>query len=218
MLLKLGAPEGWSNRFAKVVQETARWRDLAETACREGVALAREHPGTPVILHHTPGTFELAVEAAETLGPRLICAHSNFQIHDVDVAIAHARELRERGALIDIMSGDAWGAREFHLDSSVTLGLLAAGVVDLISTDYAGGFWDPMLLVVEKAAEAGAITLEAGVRMVTGRVAEAVPRLAPQRGAIIEGHVADVVITAPGRLHDVRKVLVSGLEVEMPGI
>jgi alpha-D-ribose 1-methylphosphonate 5-triphosphate diphosphatase PhnM len=70
-----------------------------------------------------------------------------------------------------------------------------------------------MLLVVERAAEAGALSLPAGVRMITGAVAEAVPRMAPQRGTLVEGQVADVVVTAPGALSDVRHVLVSGVPV-----
>jgi predicted amidohydrolase len=212
-LRAIGAPEGWASRLAEIVRETVRWREMAEASCREGIAAAQDHSDVPVILHHTPETYELALDAAEKLGPRLICAHSNFHIHDAEVAVGHARALHERGALVDIMSGDAWGAREFHPTPEVTLALLGAGVVDLISTDYAGGFWDPMLLVVEKAAELGATTLEAGVRMVTGAVANAVPRFAPQRGTIEEGNVADIVVTAPGKLSEVRHVLVSGIEV-----
>ncbi len=208
---RVGAPAPYAERFVGVVAETVRWREQAEEACREGLATADEHPDVPVILHHTPGTYELALEAAEHLGPRVIAAHSNFQIHDPDVAVEHARALKERGATVDIMSGDAWGGREFHPTPDVTLALLASGCVDCISTDYAGGFWDPMLLVVERAAEAGAVSLEAGVRMVTGAVADAIPRMAPQRGTLVEGQVADVVVTAPGALSDVRRVLVSGL-------
>jgi predicted amidohydrolase len=217
-LRALDAPESWAARLREVVDETVRWRDLAEAACREGLAAAQSHPDVPVILHHTPGTYEIALEAAAELGPRLICAHSNFQAPDAETAVAHARALRERGARIDIMSGDAWGAREFNPTPEVNLALLRSGVVDLISTDYAGGFWDPMLLVVEKAAEHGAITLAAGVRMVTGAVADAVPLLAPQRGTLEPGKVADVVVTAPGSLSDVRHVLVSGVEAPLPHV
>jgi predicted amidohydrolase len=215
-LRRLGAREGFASRFGEIVAETVRWREQAETACREAIAAAEDFPDVPVIMHHTPGTFELALNAAERLGDRLIAAHSNFQIHDPEVAVDHARQLKERGARIDIMSGDAFGAREFHRDFAVTSALLASGLVDLISTDYAGGFWDPMLLVVEKAVEAGATTLQAGVRMVTSNVAGAVPRLAPARGRLEEGMVADVVVTAPGSLRDVRALLVSGIPVPLP--
>jgi len=169
-----------------------------------------------LILHHTPGTFEVVAQAAEELGGRVIAGHSNFQIHDPDDAARRARALREKGALVDIMSGDAFSAREFHPTPDVTFRLLAEGLVDLISTDYAGGFWDPMLFVVEKAQEAGALTLEEGVRLMTSAPADAIPRLAPDRGRVEPGAVADVVITEPGRLSDVRAVLVSGRRVELP--
>jgi alpha-D-ribose 1-methylphosphonate 5-triphosphate diphosphatase PhnM len=114
------------------------------------------------------------------------------------------------------MSGDAWSARQFHPTPEVTHRLLAEGLVDLVSTDYAGGFWDPMLLMLERAHEAGAVSLEAAVRMVTGRVAEALPRLAPRRGVVAPGFVADLVVTEPGRLSAVREVLVSGRVVDRP--
>jgi adenine deaminase len=72
-----------------------------------------------------------------------------------------------------------------------------------------------MLEVVERAAEAGALPLEDGVRAVTGRVAEAVPRFAPDRGVIAPGKVADLVITEPGRLSSVAQLLVSGRPVDL---
>jgi alpha-D-ribose 1-methylphosphonate 5-triphosphate diphosphatase PhnM len=95
--------------------------------------------------------------------------------------------------------------------------MMAAGCVDLISTDYVGGYWESMLAVVERAANNGAMTIEAGVRAITGAVAEAVPRLAPQRGTLEPGKVADVVVTKRGQLSRVAQVLVSGIPVRLPG-
>jgi predicted amidohydrolase len=194
--------------------ELARtWCSMARDACEEGVEVAKELD-VPVIVHHTPPTFELLIEAAQTLGGRLICAHSNFQILDPDVAVRHAQELRRHGALIDVMTGDVGGARKFLPDDEVTHAMMRAGCVDLISTDYVGGYWDSMLAVIERAAAAGALPLEDGVRAATGRVAEALPLFAPERGVLAAGKVADVVLTAPGRLSDVRQVLVSGMAVD----
>ena len=201
--------------FFGLHEATLEWRRMARESLEEAIAAAKDFDD-PLILHHTPGTFEVVAQAAEELGGRVIAGHSNFQIHDPDDAARRARALREKGALVDIMSGDAFSAREFHPTPDVTFRLLAEGLVDLISTDYAGGFWDPMLFVVEKAQEAGALTLEEGVRLMTSAPADAIPRLAPDRGRVEPGAVADVVITEPGRLSDVRAVLVSGRRVELP--
>jgi predicted amidohydrolase len=195
--------------------DTARaWCSMAREACEEGIAVSAGLD-VPVIVHHTPPTFDMLVEAAKTLGPRLICAHSNFQVLDPEVAVEHAQELRGHGALIDVMTGDAAGARQFTPNDDVTHAMMRAGCVDLISTDYVGGFWDSMLAVVERAAASGALPLEEGVRAVTGRVAEVLPRFAPERGVLAAGLVADVTITAPGRLSQVEAVLVSGIPVNL---
>jgi alpha-D-ribose 1-methylphosphonate 5-triphosphate diphosphatase PhnM len=203
------------DEFLLIHEATVEWRRLARGALDEAIAAARARD-LPVILHHTPGTHEVLLEAAHELGERVIAAHSNFQIEDPEDASRRARALRERGALIDIMSGDAFSARQFQASPEVTFRLLGDGVVDLISTDYAGGFWDPMLLIAEKAHEAGVIALEEGVRLMTSAPVDAIPRLAPDRGRLAPGAVADIVITEPGRLSAVREVLVSGQRVALP--
>jgi imidazolonepropionase-like amidohydrolase len=200
----------------ELVDRTVAWRALAQRSLEEAIAAARER-SEPLVLHHTPGTFDVVCEAASAATAPLIAGHSNFQIHDPADAVRRAREVRSRGAMVDIMSGDAFSAREFHPTPDVTFALLREGLVDLISTDYAGGFWDPMLFLVEQAAKAGATTLEAGVRMMTSAPAEAIPRLAPRRGTLAPGMVADLVVTAPGRISAVREVLVSGQRVAVPG-
>ena len=108
------------------------------------------------------------------------------------------------------MSGDAFSAQRFHPTPAVTFRLLRDGLVDLVSTDYAGGFWDPMLSMLERAHEAGVVSLPDAVRMVTSAPAAAIPKLAPLRGRVEPGLVADLVVTEPGRLSAIRAVLVSG--------
>lgn len=215
LLSGYGVGEGELDAVFELYEATVEWRRLAQESLKEAIAAAKDFDD-PLVLHHTPGTFEVVLEAAEGLGGRVIAGHSNFQIHDPDDAARRAKDLRDRGAWIDIMSGDAFSAREFHPTPEVTFRLLSDGLVDLISTDYAGGFWDPMLLVVEKAAEAGAISIEEGVRLMTSAPADAIPKLAPDRGRIVPGAVADVVVTHPGRLSDVRAVFVSGRRVGLP--
>ena len=215
LLIEVGISEKETGAFFELHEATLEWRRLAQQSLEEAVGISRER-SDPLILHHTPGTYEIVADAAGELGGRVIAGHSNFQARDSRDAAQRARSLREKGALIDIMSGDAFGAREFHPTPDVTFHLLSEGLVDLISTDYAGGFWDPMLLVAEKAHEAGAISLQEGVRLITSAPADAIPRLAPDRGRVVPGAVADIVVTEPGRLSEVRAVFVSGHRVELP--
>jgi alpha-D-ribose 1-methylphosphonate 5-triphosphate diphosphatase PhnM len=203
------------DEFLGVYEATVEWRRLAREALDEAIVAARQRD-VPIILHHTPGTHEAVLQASAELDGRVIAGHSNFQVYDPDEAAHRARAVRELGALVDIMSGDAFGAREFHSTPDVTFRLLADGLVDLMSTDYAGGFWDPMLLVIEKANDAGAISLEEGVRLVTSAPVDAIPGLAPDRGRVVQGAVADLVVTEPGALSRVREVLVSGRVIELP--
>ena len=211
LLAKTGA-DITVDEFLTIHEATIEWRRLARVALDEAIAAARTHD-IPLILHHTPGTHEVALEAAGELSGRLIAAHSNFQIDDAADASHRARALRQRGALIDVMSGDAFSGGQFHRSPEVTFRLLRDGVVDLISTDYAGGFWDSMLLVAQKAHEAGVIGLEQAVRLMTSAPVDAISHLAPDRGRLVPGAIADIVVTERGQLSVVREVLVSGHRV-----
>ena len=52
--------------------------------------------------------------------------------------------------------------------------MFAAGLVDMISTDYAGGHHDPILLAIDRATRAGVVSLPAAVAMATANVADAI--------------------------------------------
>lgn len=213
LLTDMGLTADHVGELEAVFEATVVWQGLAREALQEAIEAARERT-VALVLHHTPGTHEIVVDAARGATQTVIAGHSNFQIHDAEDAVRRARAVRDAGALVDIMSSDAWSAREFQPDPELTHRLLAEGLVDLVSTDYAGGFWDSMLGMLRHANEAGAVELGPAVRMVTGAVADALPALAPDRGYIREGAVADLVVTGPGRLDDVRHVLVSGRRVE----
>lgn len=194
-----------------ITERVRDWAALAERACDEAVetAIALD---VPLVFHHTPTTFPRVLDAARRHPGKVIAAHSNLQAASLDDARSRARELRAAGALVDVMTGDSFGAAELYPTPEILFGLFAAGLVDLVSTDYSAGFWDPMLRVVEEGVAAGVVTLAEGIRAVTSRPAGAVPGLAPQRGTVAAGQVADLVVTAPGRLSEVRHVLVSGEE------
>ncbi len=215
LLRQAGVPEPDPAAFLGVVESIHEWSRLAGESLAEAVTSA-ERCGVPLVFHHTPGTYELLVEATERLGPNLIAAHSNFQATGPDEAVRRARAIKNLGGVVDIMSGDCFGSREFFDTPDVSFAMLAAGVVDLISTDYGGGFWDSMLVLIEEAARAGATTLAEGVRLVTSAPARAIAGLAPDRGVVAPGMVADLAITEPGALSRIRAVLIAGRPVELP--
>ena len=124
----LGAAD--ADWFDGVFERTREWHGMARQAMEEAVDAARTREA-PLVLHHTPGSYDVVLEAAKALGDRVIAGHSNFQTDDPDEAAERARTLREHGAWIDIMSGDAFSAQRFHPMPAVTFRLLRDGLVDL---------------------------------------------------------------------------------------
>lgn len=139
-----------------------------------------------------------------------IAGHSNFYYQSAEQAIEVARYVKSQGGWVDMMGGDSFGGRRFFSSLDLHLALLRAGVVDMVSTDYCGGFWDSMLQVLEACVAAGAVTLPQAVALVTGNVASILPQLAPNRGFIAVGKVADLVISGPNQLSQVDIVIVQG--------
>lgn len=211
----LGRDETILGVLDSAIDRVRAWADLARDACREAVDTAVDLD-VPLIFHHTPTTFELIRAAAGRHAGKVVASHSNLQADSVADALDRARALRSAGALVDVMTGDSFGPAAFYPTPEVMFALFANGLVDLVSTDYSGGFWDPMLRVVKEAAGAGVLPLGEGVRTVTSRPAEAIPGLAPQRGHVRAGDVADLVVTEPGDIATVRVVLTSGAVTPLP--
>ena len=132
-------------------------------------------------------------------------------------AVTRARHLKEHGVFVDIYSGDSFGVQQSTPTPETIFALLESGLIDLISTDFLNGCWDPILLTIEKAVEAGILDTASGVAKATGNVTMAIPKLAPNRGFIEAGRVADVVVTEPGRLSAVKMVMISGRVVVEEG-
>lgn len=192
-----------------LVAATVTWRELSREACYEAATLANQHDA-PLVLHNTPAVEDMVREIAAENRERTIAGHSNFYYTNAEQALDVARYVKQHGGWVDLMGGDSFGGRRFFTSLDLHLAMLRAGVVDMVSTDYCGGFWDSMLLVLEHCVAAGAVSVPQAVALVTGNVARILPNLAPNRGFVEVGKVADLAIVDADHLGQVQSVIVQG--------
>lgn len=188
----------------------------ALTGIEEAIGEAKKH-NVPTIIHNAPQSMRKLQEVTEVKGSLVIAAHSNHPNFQAEEALENARALRERGALIDVATLDLWGAQRLSGEPELFYEFYRQGQVDLLSTDFAGGYFDGVLVGVEQAVKAGAASLPAVVATATSRVAEAFPGLAPERGLIARGRIADLVVTGLQQISDVQFVLIGGTVVVEDG-
>jgi imidazolonepropionase-like amidohydrolase len=182
--------------------------DIALRGLAEAAEQARA-AGVPVLVHNAAASMTQVAAIART-DVRLIAGHSNHSSFEAREAVEHAGRLRELGAIIDVSTLDTFGARRLTTGPELLFAMFAAGVVDTISTDYAGGHHDPILLAIDRATGAGVVSLPAAIAMASANVADAIPGVAPRRGRVVPGAIADLVVTDPAELHRVRAVMVGG--------
>jgi predicted amidohydrolase len=208
-----GITAGW---LRELVEATVAWQQLSREACYEAATLAKQLDA-PLILHNTPAVSDMVREIAAENRERTIAGHSNFYYSSAEEAIAVARYVKAQGGFVDMMGGDSFGGRRFFSSLELQTAMLRAGLVDMLSTDYCGGFWDPLLLVLEHCVAAGAVTLPQAIALVTGNVARILPALAPNRGLVETGRVADLVIVDARQISRVQHVLIQGQVVLSEG-
>jgi imidazolonepropionase-like amidohydrolase len=190
--------------------------DTALSGFAEAAEQARA-AGVPVLVHNAAASMAQVAAIAAT-DVTLIAGHSNHSSFTTQEALAHAERLKELGAIIDVATLDTFGARRLTTGPELLYAMFSAGVVDTISTDYAGGHHDPILLAIDRATRAGVLSLPAGVAMATANVADAIAGLAPRRGRVVPGAIADLVVTDPAQLHHVRTVMIGGVVVVRDGV
>jgi imidazolonepropionase-like amidohydrolase len=184
-----------------------------------GLAEAAEHArqaGVPVLVHNAAASMTQVASIAKT-DVTLIAGHSNHSSFELREAVEHAERLKEMGAIVDVSTLDTFGARRLTTGPELLYAMFSAGLVDTISTDYAGGHHDPILLAIDRATEAGVVGLPAAVAMATANVADAIPGVAPRRGRVVPGAIADLVVTDPAKLHRVGIVMIGGEIVARDG-
>jgi imidazolonepropionase-like amidohydrolase len=167
--------------------------------------------GLPVMFHSSSVSQDLLLDLAREYQGRavLVSGHANHNTYTLEASLQTARTLRELGVVIDVSTLDGV-VTLWRNDMSRTEALVAEGLVDTISTDYANGHWDSILEAIHYLSNRKLCTLAQAVAMGTANVARAYQALASDRGLLAPGKLADVVIADevnPGR---VRTVLVGG--------
>lgn len=209
-----------------------RWFD-------EAASLAAKY-NVPVSFHHSQATTDKLLDIAQKFERRMpiIASHCNTGEFDTDEAVAKARKLKGFGVFIDVHSVLAHhpakqeGETGWSQSGKNSLALYEEGLVDIISTDYiwipdykldptdgrpGPGNHDPILRKLEEAIENDVVDLPTAIATATSNPARANPGLAPNRGMIEMGKIADLVVVDQERISSVDAVVISGRVVVEDG-
>lgn len=204
--LEAYAPE-WA--FDKISQTVLPPFGIALEALEEGAIIA-ERFNLPLIVH-TAASSMAKVEEISRLGSLLVAGHCNHPSFEVKEGIALIKRLRKRGAIIDISTFDMLDSQDSNKELGFFFAVLESGLADVVSTDYGGGKHSPILKVLELAVNEKAVTLPRAIALSTANASCAIPRLAPRRGVIARGAVADLVIVDRHEVSRVKEVIIDGV-------
>ena len=177
-------------------------------AMMESVSYSKKF-NLPVLCHAEPGMADTIIEVAKELGPKLVSLHSNHSFTP-EAAVKFAKEVKKAGGNIEVITSDFYHAKQVDPSPETTYALFREGLVDAITTDYSGGYHDPILLLMQKVIEEGFLTLPGAIKLATSNPVTLVPKLAPNKGLIECGRVADLCIVDKNDLSRVKDVLIFG--------
>jgi imidazolonepropionase-like amidohydrolase len=188
---------------------------------REGASLSALF-GVPAIMHITAAIQGVAREVAAQflpLGAKLVASNSNHPTLAAGEAAALAAELASAGCTIEAATCDAlWGRALVPTRESWDRLTATPGLVHILGTDYGlDGRHDPLIAGVADLVWREVATLPVAVAMASSRVATAIEGLAPERGHLAPGLVADITIARCDDLCSVRDVFVGGRQVVRDG-
>lgn len=188
--------------------------EIARDGVREAAELALKYD-IPLSVHNSAPSKEVILEVAKRLGNRLVAGHSNHTSFTEKEKVEFAKELKKYGTIIDISTGDYYGARQLINEDMAesTMKMIEEGIGDVISTDFMGGHWDSILRIIEEVVSRGHISLPKAVAMASSNVVKAVPNIAPNGGMIEVGKIADLVIIEKEKISKVNHVLINGIPV-----
>lgn len=168
-----------------------------------------ERFGLPTLVHNSAPSFEKTHAIAERLGPLLIAGHTNHPTFTPGEAVESGRFLQEHGVIVEVSVLDAFRANRLVSGPEHIYALLAADLVDILGTDYAGGYWDSILLGIQHMVAADVVSLPKAIRLGSRNVARAVTGVG-ERGELVPGKIADVVIAPEDEVANVSAVIVGG--------
>ena len=186
--------------------------EMGIRAFEEAAELAEKFD-VPMEVHNAVASMDAVYKVAQRLGNRLIAGHSNHASFKLNECLEQARRIKKCGSIVDISTLDPFGAKQIAASPEyleMTFAMMKEGLVDIISTDYAGGLWDSELLLLDAAVREGAVDLPTAIAMATGNVTKVFPKLAPNRGLIEPGRVADVVVVNRDNIGKVKTVIIAG--------
>lgn len=178
-------------------------------ATYESAAVAKRL-GVPVLLSNNTVMKEALREISKELGSLLIAVHSNHPSFSQDEAIEQAKFLKSNGAVIEVSTGDHLGLARMFTSGEVTRAMFRMGLVDLLSTDHTGGYFEPILRVIEWLVAEGTSSLGEAITYGTQNPARAIPRLAPNCGVLAPSRTADIALVNKDRLSEVIAVISDG--------
>jgi imidazolonepropionase-like amidohydrolase len=170
--------------------------------------------GVPALFHNSAPSAKAMIEISRDYAERgatIIACHSNHPNFEPAEGLEVARACREYGAVIECSTVDTFITRRI-VDSRENWDVLFedAGLVELLATDYAGGGWDSLPVGIKEVVEKGFASVPATIAMATSRPADLFPGLAPNRGRLERGRVADIAIVNSRDIAQVRQVIVAG--------
>jgi hypothetical protein len=175
----------------------------------EAAALSAK-TGVRAIFHTSPVSVGIIERLAKKYpAAKLVAGHANQSDFEPEEAVDWATRLRALGVTIDISTWDIPG-KAIQAKPDNFLAMLRAGVVDTVSTDYAGGDWEPILKGLALAIKAEAVDLGSAIAMATANPSRLFPGLAPERGVLAPGKIADIVLVDASDIGNVRTVIIGG--------
>jgi len=216
VLAEAGLEKLTTAKAKKLVEDTSI---LPVAACCDAIRESASYVkklGVPVLAHAEPGMKEALLDVAKELGPKLIAVHVNHSFSR-DESVSFTKELKRLGATTEIITADSFGAKQVEASPENIFALLKEDLIDAVSTDFSGGYHDPILLVLQKAIEKGVITLPRAIQLATSNPAKIIPGVAPNKGLIEPGRVADLCIVDKDDISKVRHVIIAGRVVVEDG-